>query len=528
MSIADTGLQDQRGVGWTSSYALHRRHLAVAAACLALLYLAGVTGQWWPSQDSAVYLGLGRSLAEGQGYHFNGEVNTDFTPGLPLILAGLSLIGGEGFWLPNLLMAICGIAALAISFLTLRRLTGDPVRSLAIALTTGVSYAFYSHSHIILTDMPFALVFWSVVGCAARAGAGGVRWIAVAAGLSVVGVLLRGPGIVLLAPMALGLVLDRHIIQTKRRRIIAAATIAFAVVGVAGVLLALAHNAAPQTPHYVKLFMTPSGFWGYLRRLCHGVLAMPSAWADVFTGQAGFWPAGIVFLALQAIGSVRFWSTGRKMIPVIGVLYSVSLAICMSSFGMRSRYLAPIEPLMLLLALDGLCWCVRTIGVAVGSSPRSAWYLWAVLAFCGAGILCNLPRTGRNAFYYSYCSYHSHPREYYQAIRGSRYADLAAMADILRRQCAPSSLVAASVDDIPILHFLSHRKILVLPESSNGHVSTTRSTQEQMRACPNLAFVVLRARPTEEPAATRPEGPGKAIRLQNCYRGQYYVLYHRL
>ena len=36
----------------------------IAAGVLAVLYLAGVTNVWWPTPDSAAYLGLGRSLAE--------------------------------------------------------------------------------------------------------------------------------------------------------------------------------------------------------------------------------------------------------------------------------------------------------------------------------------------------------------------------------------------------------------------------------------------------------------------------------
>jgi hypothetical protein len=48
----------------------HRWWLFGAAA---LLYVAGFNGQWRVSPDSALYASLGRSLAEGLGYTYQGE-----------------------------------------------------------------------------------------------------------------------------------------------------------------------------------------------------------------------------------------------------------------------------------------------------------------------------------------------------------------------------------------------------------------------------------------------------------------------
>ena len=81
-------------------------------------------GEWWPSDDSAVYLGLARSLAEGKGYTFNGQVNTSLSPGLPLALAGIEKVAGEGIWAANLFLALCGLATAGLVYLALRRMTG--------------------------------------------------------------------------------------------------------------------------------------------------------------------------------------------------------------------------------------------------------------------------------------------------------------------------------------------------------------------------------------------------------------------
>ncbi len=69
--------------GWLADVPPRKWHLLLAGVCIAAVYLVGVTGQWWPT-----YLGLGRSLAEAEGYRFNGSVHNIVTPGLPLILAG--------------------------------------------------------------------------------------------------------------------------------------------------------------------------------------------------------------------------------------------------------------------------------------------------------------------------------------------------------------------------------------------------------------------------------------------------------
>jgi hypothetical protein len=80
------------------SACLRQRTVALAWTCLLAVYLVGVTGRWWPTEDSAIYLGLARSLAAGEGCRFNGQFDSTFAPGLPLVLAGLRWLAGPGFW----------------------------------------------------------------------------------------------------------------------------------------------------------------------------------------------------------------------------------------------------------------------------------------------------------------------------------------------------------------------------------------------------------------------------------------------
>ncbi|MDK1032685.1 MAG: glycosyltransferase family 39 protein, partial [Planctomycetia bacterium] len=185
-----------------------RRRLLVAAAGIVLLYLLSVTGRWWPTPDSALYLGLGRSLAEGQGYLFNGVPSSSASPGLPVILAALRLLFGPGFWAPNLLMALCGLAALYLNYLFLARLRNRRM-AFAVTLATAFCYSFYLRAHNILTDMPFLLLLNAMLYVAARYRQDGrLRWVALAAVLAVAGVVVRPPGAMVFGPLALGMVLD--------------------------------------------------------------------------------------------------------------------------------------------------------------------------------------------------------------------------------------------------------------------------------------------------------------------------------
>ena len=59
-----------------------------------LLYAAGLNNYWRVQRDSALYLGLGQSLAEGRGYTFNQEPHKLVLPGLPLMIAAVMRVFG--------------------------------------------------------------------------------------------------------------------------------------------------------------------------------------------------------------------------------------------------------------------------------------------------------------------------------------------------------------------------------------------------------------------------------------------------
>ncbi len=506
-------LQDQPPAGpplliLASAKPLGRRHLALAAAGLALLYLAGVTGQWWPGNDSAVYLGLARSLAGGEGYRFNGQVSTAFAPGLPILLAGLYRLAGEGMWLPNLFMAACGLTALLLTYLSLRRLGLDRRPALAVTCATGLAYSFYFNAHRVLSDMPFAAVFWLLLHCVLRAREGRWRWIVLAGALSAAAAALRAPAVVLLGPLGLGVLLDSSLGKRWPRRLAASAAIALPAAATVGALLFLATRLSTHTPNYVKLSIPASGAAAYLHRLQHGLTDLPAGLAETITSQSI--PAvGLVLLALAAAGGVRFWNARRRMVPITLAGYLLLLAVCLSREGMRGRYLAPVLPLLVLLAGEGLCWCVVLLGrwwrALAGAKTAPA----ALAAFAGIIMLVNLPRTARQAFYYSY---RSHGSDYYSVIREGNWAELAEAAKLLGRECPPGALAAAPTGDVDVLHFLSRRQVVPLPGAAAGTVD----------------FILVRTDVHVAPAPAETADLPDLKEFKPIYQGHIYLLWRRI
>lgn len=124
---------------------------------LAALYLAGFTGEWRIGDDSALYLVLARSLAEGEGYRFGGEWHRFGYPGLPLLLAPLYRVFGEAArdaatWV----IFVTAALTLAMTFRLFRLRAGVGVAT-AMVLLLGVCENFYRYAFQARNDMPFLL-----------------------------------------------------------------------------------------------------------------------------------------------------------------------------------------------------------------------------------------------------------------------------------------------------------------------------------------------------------------------------------
>src|SRR6478736_4101229 len=91
------------------SFVDSRRFLLFAA--VVALYLLGFNGQWRMERDSALYLTVGRNLAEGEGYSYQGQRQQLAFPGLPLTFAATTrLFDGRSILANLILMWLAGFA----------------------------------------------------------------------------------------------------------------------------------------------------------------------------------------------------------------------------------------------------------------------------------------------------------------------------------------------------------------------------------------------------------------------------------
>ena len=154
---APTGLFSERLLRW-----IDRKRLWVLAGVV-VLYAVSITARWRVAPDSALSMSLGRSLAEGEGFVYQGEPHKWVEPGLPWVVAASFRMFGEDNYLPlTLFVLACGVAALALAYQLFKLHLGRPG---AVVLTTllAVCETFYRYCYQIVTDMPFLVGLLAVM-----------------------------------------------------------------------------------------------------------------------------------------------------------------------------------------------------------------------------------------------------------------------------------------------------------------------------------------------------------------------------
>jgi 4-amino-4-deoxy-L-arabinose transferase-like glycosyltransferase len=116
--------------------------------------------------DNAEFVIIARSLAAGKGFaylnHPDERPATKYPPGFPLMLAAWGGIFGDSFISLKVAMALCYVLAVAMTYLLARRLVGDNLAIVA-ALMVASSTSFIRYSHLVLSEMPYALVSLAVL-----------------------------------------------------------------------------------------------------------------------------------------------------------------------------------------------------------------------------------------------------------------------------------------------------------------------------------------------------------------------------
>ncbi len=435
-----------------------RRWLLVAGAAIALLYLAGVVNAWWPTPDSALYRCLGRNLISGRGYVFNGQGHTTVAPGLPMLL-GLTerLAGSDALWAQNLLMCLAGLAGLAVAYAVLRRMV-QPRLAFAAVVATGLCGVYYLHSHLILTDAPFALLFWAVIYCGYRMLAGSWAWVAAVVALCAVAIAVRLPGLTILGPLAIALALDKFPARAAKRLAVGG-VILVTMAAAAGAFYLVVRSIYHQPSLYVTVHLGEEhGLLYRLGQLATLVTRLPETAGELFTDRQATWVTllGCLLLALIAVGLARLWRRGLRMPALTIVLSAVTMALTAGEIAAKARYYMPLLPLIALGLLEGVVaageLARRVMPRAAGRHPRA----WAVPITLAAIAALNGPDLARHAFYYS-CQ--AHRGRYLDVIAAGTYADLYATGEYLRDNVQPGEKVLVRPDRVRMLHLLSGKLI---------------------------------------------------------------------
>ena len=427
-------------LGQLRSFPPSRRALVLTIAALAAIHLVGVIGKWWPTPDSALYLSLGRSLAAGEGYQFNGEPSNVVGPGFPVMLAGIRLLPwglGQGFVAANLLVALCGLGVLWLVYACVARLS-DRRSALAVVLVVGLSYRFYENSHRIISDMPAALAVWAMLYAAIRCQSGRWAWLALAGAMAAAAMAIRIPIGLVAGPIAVGIALDRSAVTRKGRRLMAAAVILALVAITWWAWMTTAARIAPETAGYTLSLPRHDGVYWLMMpiRTCRNLM---ESTAEYLTGQELTWPIGLPAVAMIVVGMVAAWRQGRRLAPTVIVLYLTGTVLATGEWAIRERYMLPCLPIFLLTMFEGVGVTVTWVGRMRRVVNRPQARLVVISVLTAVFIAANAPRTLNWAFYYSYLSYT--PR-YYERIAGGDYRELLPACQTVADNCGDDGSVA--------------------------------------------------------------------------------------
>ncbi len=470
------------------------RDRVVIWCVLAVVFLGGTSARWVPSPDSGLYLSLGRSIAEAGRYDFNGQLCTDVTPGLPVILAGIRGAFGEVIWPANLAMVLAGLGALALTGRVISQRSGPTVALLGV-LAVGLSYKYFRHSTLILTEAPSVLCY------------AGLLWVLLvprgqllaralcAAAVTAACIAIRVPMVGLLAVTALGLVFDKSAgLSRTGRLVLGGVVLAVAIAGTVG-FFAWSQSVSEGESLYLSKAaeVDQSGgvdVIGRLGELGTGLVrALPETLAELVTGQDGtvaYLAMGLPLAAMGVVGLVSHWRRGSRLIPIACVGLPVVSAVSLGAWAVKSRYLMPVQLMWTCACVEGLAVIVALIGRRLRGAVPGRAVVGAAIALVVVAVGMNLPRLARRVYWLSYLS---RTDRFYDEFRAGRHADLPEMAALLR-STPPEAVVLADAESLRYFHWIGDRVIVPLPLAQASAEDAAR-TAEVIGEHPRAARVIL-------------------------------------
>jgi len=438
--------------------AVTKRTGILVGMAIVLLFLVGVNDRWAVKGDSAYYLSLGRSLAEGRGMEFMGQRHWAVPPVTPVLIAACRLLVGDAFWLINLIMTLFGLGVVALAYLMVREWQAglpDAVRPgllLGTLLVVGTSARLYIDATRILTDVPFTLLVTLGVWACVRGRRAHWGWFVLACAAFLAATLTRLVGVLFLLGSLVAVLLES---DRRRRRRLLPLTVGVALFVGAGLLVWnvwLRSRMDPGTLDYMSA-ASPGGFLPTTAQKWQDIgLALarvPSALCGSLVGQK----APYVNLVPTALVACGLWTMLRKrqwVVPLVTFCYVVPLVLYTSG-AIAPRYFLPLLPLSAYALLVGVQTLSLRLGRRraapearrpVGSGPTLALRVTVALAMA-----VSLPKVAREVYWMR------HPR-FDEVFDGGRWLPYREMAATLRRRGNPQA-DRALAPKAPVVHYLT-------------------------------------------------------------------------
>jgi 4-amino-4-deoxy-L-arabinose transferase-like glycosyltransferase len=440
---------NQRFVDWFLDFTYRYRRWCFLAVLG--LYLAGFNGQWRIEPDAALYLTLGRNLAEGRGYTYLWKPHHLAYPGLPWMIAGtLKLFGTAHFWPAHVLMLLIAFATLALVY-RLFLLHSGPQMAVLITLGVAITKTFYRYAFEMRSDMPFLLgVMAFLVGYEAtfaehhpvRSSGKVQSWLLMFAGLALATTMRPTIWVLLLA-----------ILCTFAYTAVRGRTRWRAVVLFMGVIVAVAlafrafdprrSSSASDDYEAVAIRSVTTGLGSTLTNAVHNnlhdllYLATPDALMQVRLGPANVL-ISLVFIAI-GIGLMREHILWGVFVGLIVVMNFIVLPL--------DRYFLPVVPLM------AYAWWLLLVRLN-RTFPRRLGNL-AAFGLLALGLCSNFDKVGGIILEQRWVPFLA-------CYQGGIYQPLAKLAKEINEKVDDNSLVLIRHANGRIVNFLSHRNVVDL------------------------------------------------------------------
>ncbi len=510
-------------MAWLTGQA-SRRATLLSLGILAVAYLCGVHATWWPTPDSALYLGIGENLLQGNGYIFNGRPSNVASPGLPVLLAGLMKVFGRNFYLLNLVMTCIGFTAVVLIWRCVSRLS-DPVTGLLTALMTACSYRFFQSGHEILTDMPFVAGFWLTFYCLLRFGTGHWLWLVGAAMAAMTSCAVRVPGVLAMGSLAVAIALGPELSPSTAKRLLAAGILLLVAGGGWLGYQKLMRAVAPEQPTgYVQHAQAAGGDVGLGKNLAGGAYNFTEVVAESLSAQE-FMPLGAAAVGLfLASGLLRI--ARRRLVLVTSLVYVLALTLATGAWAVRVRYLLPVLGLLFYGILDGLCmlvWWIRRRKVLPWQKPVTV----AAVAMTAIVLTCNAPKNLRWSLYYTWLSFRG---DYYARIEDGNHSYLPELRRRLPDIIPPGQAARLTGHNPSILHYISGRTILPLIDQTHSPAPSADQIIEAWEQAPQQILIHSADEGSQAYQKTMTEELSQRVegqRLEPIYQGDIYRIYRR-